>query len=587
MKDKSIEERINHLKSLLLHYEYQYHSLNDSELPDVEYDKLRLELCKLEQCYPEFITPNSPTQVVGAPSLGSFDLVNHESPMFSLENLHNEQDFFKFLKKISLYIKDINHINFCCELKLDGLAINLLYQKGILIRAISRGDGITGEDITSNARTIPGIPQQLKGDNLPNRIEIRGEVFMTKKGFNQLNSAARRTGHKIFTNPRNAAAGSLRQKDPHLTGKRPLSFYAYGIGLVQGSNIPDSHWHCLKRLNEWGLPICSYNYLCDSSEKVISFYKNIKSIRSRLDFEIDGIVIKIDSKFLQEQLGYTNRAPKWAIAIKFPPQEKLTRILDVEWQVGRTGVITPVGRLEPVRITGVIIKNVTLHNYNEIKRLDLYVGDIVVVRRSGDVIPKIVNVVKSERIPEARKINYPSCCPVCKSKLEKFNSVIRCTGGLSCIAQIKEYLKHFVSRRAFNIKGLGSKIIEQLVKKCYVHSPVDLFLLTKHQLLQLENVGEKLAINILNSLKNAKQTTLARFIYALGILEVGKATAVTLAIHFKSIDTLMNADLKILMSIKNIGPSVGSNIYYFMSKLSNRKIIIRLIKEIGISFIGL
>ncbi|WWO99600.1 MAG: NAD-dependent DNA ligase LigA [Candidatus Dasytiphilus stammeri] len=586
MKKKLIEQKINKLRSLLLHYDYHYYSLNDSEIPDEEYDKLKLELCRLEKCYPEFITPNSPTQIVGAPSLLKLDLVNHQTPMLSLENINHEEDFLKFVKKISFFFKKIKDIAFCCELKLDGVAINLLYEKGILIRAILRGDGIKGEDVTANAYTISDIPKKLKGDNLPNRIEIRGEIFMTKSGFKKLNLEAFRTGKKKFTNARNAASGSLRQIQSNVTKKRPLSFYAYGIGLVEESNImPDSQWLSLKQLNEWGLPICYKNCLCKKIETVISFYKKIKSIRSKLEFEIDGIVIKVDSKYLQEKLGSTNRAPKWAIAMKFPAQEKLTRILDVEWQVGRTGIITPVARFEPIRISGILIQNATLHNYEEIKRLDLHINDLVVVQRSGDVIPKIVNVVKLQRTYKTHNIIRPSFCPICKSKVEEFQSVIRCTGGLICIAQIKESLKHLVSRQALNIKGVGSKIIEQLIQKRYVYNAVDLFNLTKDQILQLDNIGEKSAIKLVNSLHNAKKTTLACFIYALGIREVGKVTAINLAIHFKSIEAIMNADLNSLMKIKKIGPLVAFNIHNFMLIDSNRKMIIQLIKEIGISFV--
>ncbi|WWO97221.1 MAG: NAD-dependent DNA ligase LigA [Candidatus Dasytiphilus stammeri] len=587
MKQQSIEQKINQLRSLLLQYEYNYHSLNDSEIPDAEYDKLKMELYRLEKCYPEFIKTNSPTQLVGAPCLLTFNLVSHETPMLSLDNISNEKDFFKFVKKLDFYLKRIKKdLHFCCELKIDGVAINLLYEDGVLIKAISRGDGIIGEDITENARKIDDIPKQLKGDNVPARIEIRGEVFISKLGFKKLNSDTRRTGKKIFTNSRNAAAGSLRQIDANITGKRPLSFYAYGIGLLEGgSSIPESQWHSLKQLNKWGLPIYDNNCLCKNPETVISFYRKIKLIRSQLHFDIDGIVIKVDSKLLQKNLGSTIRAPKWAIALKFPAQQKLTRLLDVEWQVGRTGSLTPVARLDSVTISGVLIKNATLYNYEEIKRLDLHINDFVVIQRSGDVIPKIVNVVKSKRTSKARKIIIPSVCPICKSTVEKFNSIIRCSGGLSCMAQVKESLKHFVSRRALNIKGIGSKIIDQLIEKKKVSNSVDLFLVTKDQFLQLENIGEKLAINLVNALRNAKQTTLASFIYALGIRTVGKATAIDLADHFKSIDSIMNADLKNLMKVKKIGPLVALNIHNFMSKLNNRKIILQLIKEIGISFV--
>ncbi|WWO95177.1 MAG: NAD-dependent DNA ligase LigA [Candidatus Dasytiphilus stammeri] len=590
MKQKLIKKKINYLRSLLLHYEYHYHSLNDSDIPDTEYDKLKLELCRLEKCYPELITRNSPTQIVGAPSLCTFNLVNHETPMLSLDNISNEKNFFKFVKNIYSSLKEIKKpLNFCCELKLDGVAINLLYENGILIKAISRGNGITGEDITANARTIYDIPKKLIGENLPTRIEIRGEVFMTKREFNNLNSDVRRTGgKKLFTNPRNAAAGSLRQIDPNVTAKRHLSFYAYAIGLLEGKNnliMPNSQWNSLKQLHNWGLPICENSIICNNSKKVITFYRQINSIRSQLPFEIDGIVIKIDSKLIQQQLGSTIRAPKWAIAIKFPAQEKLTQLLDVQWQLGRTGILTPIARFEPIKISGVIIKNATLHNYDEIKRLDLHINDLIIVRRVGDVIPKIVSVMKSQRTSTVHKIIRPSFCPICQAKLHVINSVIRCSGGLSCSAQLKESLKHFVS--ALNIKGLGSKIIEQLIKKHYVYNPVDLFLLTKEKLLQLENIGEKLAIHLLHNLIKAKKTTLASFVYALGIREVGKVTAIHLAVHFKSIEIIMNAELKLLMNVKTIGPVVAFNIHNFMSKLSNRNIIIQLIKQIGISFVGL
>lgn len=580
---KSVQEQITALRTSLRHHEYLYHVMDAPEIPDAEYDRLMQQLRELEAANPDLITPDSPSQRVGAAPLAAFEQVRHEVPMLSLDNTFDEAGFLAFNKRVQDRLKSSDDLTYCCELKLDGLAVSLLYEDGLLVRAATRGDGTTGENITVNVRTIHAIPLRLHGDNIPARVEVRGEVFMTEVGFEKLNEEARRTGAKVFANPRNAAAGSLRQLDPRITAKRPLTFFCYGFGLLEGGEMPASHWQRLQQFKAWGLPVSDRIRLAHTAEEVLAFYRQVEQDRPSLGFDIDGVVIKVDSQALQEQLGFVARAPRWAVAFKFPAQEQMTFVRDVEFQVGRTGAITPVARLEPVQVAGVVVSNATLHNADEIARLGLRIGDKVVIRRAGDVIPQVVNVVESERPEDTREIVFPSHCPVCGSVVERVEgeAVTRCTGGLICGAQRKEALKHFVSRRAMDVDGMGDKIIDQLVEKEYVQTPADLFRLTAGKLTGLDRMGPKSAQNIVDALEKAKLTTLPRFLYALGIREVGEATAANLANHFGELDNVMNADLEALIAVQDVGKVVAAHVRNFMDEESNREVI-RELTEIGV-----
>ena len=581
---KSVQEQITALRTTLRHHEYLYHVMDTPEIPDAEYDRLMVQLRELETAHPDLITPDSPTQRVGAAPLATFEQVRHEVPMLSLDNTFDEAGFLAFNKRVQDRLKSTDELTYCCELKLDGLAVSLLYEDGLLVRAATRGDGTTGENITANVRTIHAIPLRLHGDNIPARVEVRGEVFITESGFEKLNEEARRTGAKVFANPRNAAAGSLRQLDPRITAKRPLTFFCYGFGLLEGGEMPASHWQRLQQFKAWGLPVTDRIRLAHSADEVLAFYRQVEQERPSLGFDIDGVVIKVDSQALQEQLGFVARAPRWAVAFKFPAQEQMTFVRDVEFQVGRTGAITPVARLEPVQVAGVVVSNATLHNADEIARLGLRIGDKVVIRRAGDVIPQVVNVVESERPAETREIVFPGHCPVCGSDVERVEGevVTRCTGGLICGAQRKEALKHFVSRRAMDVDGMGDKIIDQLVEKEYVLTPADLFRLTAGKLTGLDRMGPKSAQNVVDALEKAKSTTLARFLYALGIREVGEATAANLANHFGELEKVMNADLDALIEVQDVGKVVATHVRNFMDEESNRAVIRDLTEEIGV-----
>ncbi|CNH04092.1 NAD-dependent DNA ligase LigA [Yersinia enterocolitica] len=579
---ESIIQQINQLRTSLRHHEHLYHVLDAPEIPDAEYDRLMQQLRELEAQHPELITNDSPTQRVGAAPLDAFEQVKHEVPMLSLDNVFDEESYLAFDKRVHDRLKRADPLTFCCELKLDGLAVSLLYEDGELVRAATRGDGTTGENITANVRTIRAIPLRLQGDKLPRRVEVRGEVFMPLAGFEQLNDEARRKGGKVFANPRNAAAGSLRQLDPRITAKRPLTFFCYGVGLLEGGELPRSHIQRLMQFKAWGLPVSDRVKLCTGSEQVITFYRQVEQDRGGLGFDIDGVVIKVDSLDLQEQLGFVARAPRWATAFKFPAQEQITQVREVEFQVGRTGAITPVARLEPVQVAGVIVSNATLHNADEIERLGLRIGDTVIVRRAGDVIPQVVGVVMDQRPQDAKEITFPEHCPVCGSDIERVEgeAVARCTGGLFCAAQRKEALKHFVSRRALDVDGMGDKIIEQLVEKQYVENPADLFTLTAGKLTGLDRMGPKSAQNLIVALEKAKQTTFARFLYALGIREVGEATAANLAAHFRNLENLRAADIEALKSVPDVGEVVARHVVNFLGEEHNQKVIEALEKVI-------
>ena len=578
----SLQQQIDTLRQDLRRYEYEYHVLDNPTIPDVEYDRLFHQLKALEAAHPELITADSPTQRVGAKPLSGFAQIRHEIPMLSLDNAFSDEEFYAFVKRIEdRLIRLPEPLTFCCEPKLDGLAVSILYVNGVLTQAATRGDGTTGEDITANIRTIRNIPLQLLMDNPPARLEVRGEVFMPHAGFERLNQQALEKGEKTFANPRNAAAGSLRQLDPKITSKRPLVLNAYGIGIAEGVDLPNTHYDRLQWLKSIGIPVNPEIRLCNGTDEVLDFYRDIQNKRSSLGYDIDGTVLKINDIALQEKLGFISKAPRWAIAYKFPAQEELTRLNDVEFQVGRTGAITPVAKLEPVFVAGVTVSNATLHNGDEIERLDIAIGDTVVIRRAGDVIPQIIGVLHDRRPADARPIIFPKTCPVCDSAIVRIEgeAVARCTGGLFCAAQRKEALKHFVSRKAMDIDGVGGKLIEQLVDRELIHTPADLFKLDLTTLTRLERMGTKSAENALASLEKAKNTTLARFIFALGIREVGEATALNLANHFKTLEALQNADLEALQQVPDVGEVVANRILAFWHEPHNVAVVNDLIAQ--------
>ena len=578
----NIQTQIDNLRKTLRQYEYEYHVLDNPTVPDSEYDRLFHQLKALELEHPEFLTSDSPTQRVGAKPLSGFSQIRHEIPMLSLDNAFSDEEFHAFVKRIEDRLIVLpKPLTFCCEPKLDGLAVSILYVNGILTQAATRGDGTTGEDITANIRTIRNIPLQLLTDNPPARLEVRGEVFMPHAGFERLNEYALEHGEKTFANPRNAAAGSLRQLDPNITSKRPLVLNAYGIGIAEGVELPSTHYSRLQWLKSIGIPVNPEIRLCNGTNEVLDFYRDIQNKRSSLGYDIDGTVLKINDIALQNELGFISKAPRWAIAYKFPAQEELTVLNDVEFQVGRTGAITPVAKLEPVFVAGVTVSNATLHNGDEIERLNIAIGDTVVIRRAGDVIPQIIGVLHERRPDNAKPIIFPTNCPVCDSQIIRIEgeAVARCTGGLFCAAQRKEALKHFVSRKAMDIDGVGGKLIEQLVDRELVHTPADLFKLDLTTLTRLERMGAKSAENALNSLEKAKSTTLARFIFALGIREVGEATALNLANHFKTLDALKAADLEELQKVPDVGEVVANRIFVFWREAHNVAVVEDLIAQ--------
>ena len=571
------------LRQTLRKYEYHYHVLDNPLVPDAEYDRLMNELKNLEWQHPEWITPDSPTQRVGAKPLEGFAQITHELPMLSLDNAFSDEELDGFLRRIeNLIAQDPEKMTFCCEPKLDGLAVSILYENGSLVQAATRGDGTTGEDITANIRTIRNIPLKLNLENPPARLEVRGEVFMPQKGFNILNERALAKGEKTFANPRNAAAGSLRQLDPKVTRQRPLELNAYSIGIYESDDeLPSTHYDRLQWLKSIGIPVNGEIRLATGREELLKFYAEIQSKRPNLGYDIDGTVLKVNNIALQEQLGFISRSPRWAIAYKFPAQEEMTVLNDVEFQVGRTGAITPVAKLEPVFVAGVTVSNATLHNGDEIERLGVVIGDTVIIRRAGDVIPQIIGVVKERRPENAKKIHFPTACPVCESAVIRVEgeAVARCTGGLFCAAQRKEALKHFVSRKAMDIDGVGEKLIEQLMARELIHTPADLFKLDLTSLMRLERMGEKSAQNALNSIEKSKSTTLARFLYALGIREVGEATALNLANHFGTLAAIREANIETLTQVQDVGEVVANHIFRFWQEPHNVEVVEDLIKQ--------
>lgn len=577
MSDQTVIAQLEALREKINDYNYQYYVLDDPSVPDSEYDRQMRALQALEAEHPELITPDSPSQKVGGEPLGAFEQVTHEVPMLSLDNAFEEADLKAFEKRLLDRLKADIKLAFSCEPKLDGLAVSILYENGVLLRAATRGDGQVGENITANVRTIANVPLKLRGADLPERIEVRGEVFMPRDGFEKLNENQRNAGLKVFANPRNAAAGSLRQLDSRITAKRPLMFYAYSLGVVAPDDftLPDSHHERLRQLAEWGIPLCPDIGITEGANGCLAYYEQILSRRDGLAYDIDGVVFKVDDIALQQQLGFVARAPRWAIAQKFPAQEEMTRLLDVEFQVGRTGAITPVARLEPVFVGGVTVSNATLHNQDEVERLGVCIGDTVIIRRAGDVIPQVVSVVADKRPEDAREIRFPAQCPVCDSQVEKLadEAVARCTGGLICPAQRKQALKHFASRKALDIDGLGDKLIEQLVDAGLLKTPVDIFNLTFPELIQLERMGDKSAANLLQAIHNAKQTTLPKFLYALGIREVGETTAANLALHFQTLEAIQNASLDDLQAVQDVGIVVAEHVFNFFNESHNTEVL--------------
>ncbi len=579
----NVEQQIQELRETLHHHSILYYVEDNPSIPDAEYDRLMRQLIELEQQHPEFMSVDSPSQRVGGAPLSGFASVIHEVPMLSLDNAFDDEELDAFHRRMNDRLMGEAIDLFCCEPKLDGLAVSLLYENGVLTQAATRGDGTTGENITENVRTIKAIPLKLRGEDYPQRLEVRGEVFMPKAGFDALNELALQRGEKTFVNPRNAAAGSLRQLDSRITAQRPLNFYAYSVGIVEGRPLAETHYNRLVQLKGWGLPMCPETKRVEGLNQVKSYYQDILQRRDQLAYEIDGVVIKVNDIVLQERLGFVSRAPRWAIAFKFPAQEEMTTLNDVEFQVGRTGAITPVAKLEPVFVGGVTVSNATLHNADEIARLGVMIGDKVVIRRAGDVIPQIVSVVLEQRPENVRLIAFPKQCPVCQSDIERVEgeAVARCSGGLVCQAQRKEALKHFVSRKAMDVDGLGEKVIEQLVDKEMVETPADLYRLSAGQLTVLERMGPKSAQNVVAALDKSKHTTLARFIYSLGIREVGEATAANLANHFLTLPAIESATHEQLIDVQDIGNVVASHITAFFAQERNQTVINELL-ELGI-----
>jgi len=574
--------RVAWLRAELERHNYAYHVLDAPMLPDAEYDRMYRELVEIETAQPELITRDSPTQRVGGAALSSFASVQHSMPMLSLNNGFEESDVIAFDKRVgdglglaantgAVDLFSAPGVEYSCELKFDGLAISLRYEQGLLVQAATRGDGATGEDVTENIKTVRSIPLTLKGDQVPAVLEVRGEVLMFKRDFARLNERQVEAGQREFANPRNAAAGSLRQLDPKITATRPLSFFAYGIGALEGVAMPATHAEILDWYGRLGLPVCTERAVVKGADGLLGFYRRIGERRAALPYEIDGVVYKVNRRDDQDRLGFVARAPRFALAHKFPAQEALTTLIGIEVNVGRTGAVTPVARLTPVFVGGVTVTNATLHNEEEIRRKDILIGDTVIVRRAGDVIPEVVGAVLERRPADARAFVMPTHCPVCGSKIEKLPDevIARCTGGLICPAQRKQALWHFAQRRAMDIDGLGEKIIDQLVEQELIRTPADLFKLGFGTLAALDRFADKSAQNLLDSIQHARSTTLPRLIYALGIRHVGEATARDLARYFGALDPLMAASQEMLLEVNDVGPVVAESIVNFFSEPHN------------------
>ncbi|MBS0373497.1 MAG: NAD-dependent DNA ligase LigA [Proteobacteria bacterium] len=575
----SVRERVRVLREAIARHDYRYYVLNDPEVPDAEYDRLAAELRALEAAHPELVTADSPTQRVSGEPSREFREVEHRVPMLSLDNAFADEDIVNFDRRVRERLEIDGEVDYNCEPKLDGLAVGLVYEDGELRVGATRGDGLRGEDVTANLRTLKSVPLRLQGKGYPRLLEARGEVFMTLKGFERMNAELEARGEKTFVNPRNAAAGALRQLDPRITATRPLEIYFYGIGAVEGGSFAGRHSELLAMLRGWGLRTSPEIRLERGVAGLLSYYRLIGERRPSLPYQIDGVVYKVDSLTQQRDLGFVARAPRWAIAHKFPAEEEMTTVRSVEWQVGRTGALTPVARLEPVFVGGVTVSNATLHNVDELHRKDVRAGDSVIIRRAGDVIPEVVRVIVERRPPDASPVVLPAKCPVCGSDVRRIEgeAVARCTGGLVCPAQRKESLKHFASRRAMDIEGLGDKIIDQLVDSGLVHDAADLYGLDAAKLATLERMGEKSASKLAAAIEMSKQTTLARFLFALGIPNVGEATAIALASHFRSLEALQGADADRVEEVPDIGPVVSTAVVEFFAESKNVDVLRRLV----------
>jgi len=575
----ALEKQVNALREQINQHNYQYYVLDMPTVPDSEYDRLMNTLKAIEAEHPKLITDDSPTQRVGATPLDSFNQVDHELPMLSLDNAFSAEDMHDFDKRIKDRLKSDTAIEYACEPKLDGIAISLLYKKGMLVRGATRGDGKVGEDITQNVRTIPSVPLSLRGEGFPEVLEVRGEIYMPKKGFDDLNRRQAEKDEKLFVNPRNAAAGSLRQLDAKITATRPLELCAYSVGLVEGGDLPGHHAQILQELQQWGFRINPEMAVVTGIDKCLAYHDKLLAKRDQLHYDIDGIVFKVNDITLQTELGFVSRAPRWAIAHKFPAQEELTQIIDVDFQVGRTGAITPVARLNPVFVGGVTVSNATLHNQDEVDRLGVQVRDTVIIRRAGDVIPQVVSVVIDRRPSDATPIEFPKVCPVCESPVERSEgeAVTRCMGALMCGAQQKEAIKHFASRKAMDVDGLGDKLVEQLVDEGLINSAADLYHLELESLAALERMAEKSAQNLLDALEQSKLTSLPKFLYSLGIREVGEATAANLANHFGNLLSIQQASTEALLEVNDVGPIVAKHIHEWFAAEHSSELLSQLI----------
>ena len=570
--------RVAALREQLARHDHRYYVLDDADVPDAEYDRLVRELRELEAAHPELLTADSPTQRVGGTPSAEFDEVRHGTPMLSLENAFADEDVAQFDRRVRERLGVSADVEYCAEPKLDGLAISVRYERGVFARAATRGDGAVGEDVSANARTIRAIPLQLSRD-APEAIEIRGEVYMPYEGFRRLNAEAGAAGEKLFVNPRNAAAGALRQLDPVVTARRPLAVYFYGAGEWRGGPAPATQRAMLQQFNDWGLRTNPETRTVVGAQGCLDYYRALAARRETLKYQIDGVVYKVNARSDQDRLGQVSRAPRWAIAHKFPADEALTTLRDVEFQVGRTGALTPVARLVPVLVGGATVTNATLHNMDEIERKDLRIGDTVVIRRAGDVIPELVRSLPDRRPPDARRIEMPATCPVCGSPVlrEEGEAAARCTGGFVCAAQRKEALRHFASRRALDIEGMGDKLIDQLVERGMIATPADFYDLKLDALAMLDRMGEKSAANVLAALEHSKRTTLPRFLHALGIRDVGEATAIALASHFGTFAALRAASTEQILEVPDVGPIIAAHVHAFFAGDSNRAIIERLL----------
>jgi len=570
---RAVAERAEALRSEIERHDYAYYVLDTPAIPDAAYDRLFRELVQLESEYPELSSPDSPTQRVGGAPLSEFGQVRHRVAMLSLNNAFTEEETAAFDRRCREGL-GVVEVEYAVEPKFDGLAITLIYENGVFIQGATRGDGFTGEDVTRNLRTVRNIPLRLHGRQIPVRLEVRGEVLIFRNDFANLNQQQRAAGAKEFVNPRNAAAGSLRQLDPKLTARRPLRFFAYGVAGSSDS-LPSTHAALMDRLAAWGLPVAEERQVVRGIEGLCDYYQRLGSARSNMSYDIDGVVYKVNCLADQEKLGFVSRAPRFAVAHKFPAEEALTTVEAIEVQVGRTGALTPVARLAPVFVGGVTVSNATLHNEDEVRRKDVRVGDTVIVRRAGDVIPEVVGVVQERRMALAAEFIMPAVCPVCGSQIEKpiDEAISRCSGGLYCPAQRKQAVLHFVSRRAMDIEGLGDKLVEQLVDHAMVRTPADIYRLDIEKLISLERMAKKSASNILTAIEKSRQTTLARFIYALGIRNVGETTAKDLARHFGSLALFAGASVNDLQQVPDVGPVVAASIARFFTEKHNLEVI--------------